>query len=184
MLCRYTAEQLQTMFDPASAVNRNRSGARECSVCHASAEELTAYSDQEAPEIQACPTCRGLFRFGEQLLQADVLVVQEAKAGDILRLPGWKRELSVRVVPVDQARAAGRTAVRVYVKNAPPEQAASAMLPRASDAAANRVFILGNPFAGQSDFLAARLSCAKLCRTYIPPTKRAAEVPCCHAGGP
>ncbi len=114
-LCRYNEDQLREMFSPESNCNRTLDGARECGICHSSSRNLSAYHEDD--EVEACQTCRNLFRMGERMLRNDVFLVSTEEQADALPLPGMKRSLFLYSVAEGSIAAQKMPVTRLYLKN-------------------------------------------------------------------
>ena len=114
-LQRYSPEQLQQLFDPMSSCNRVQDAARECAVCHTSTVELAPYP--ASPELAACPTCAGLYTFGERVLNHPVLCVGAQKGEASVPLPGEQGDVFLSAEALADVQSGERPFSRLYVKN-------------------------------------------------------------------
>lgn len=114
-LCRYSAEQLDALFTPTSALNQLHDAARECATCRTSTTELTPY--READGVEACPMCNALYAFGQRILEQDVFCVGVQGGADMLPLPGIGRELYLAAESVESVERLPQPPERIYIKN-------------------------------------------------------------------
>ena len=117
-LCRYDEENLAALFSPDSDFNRNRNGARECSICHMSNVDLEPYNTEDGTE--ACPMCRNLFLLGQSVIAEELAFIVTKTAGrDALPLPGLKEDYYLKAVSstAESLQKNKPLAVRIYVKN-------------------------------------------------------------------
>lgn len=110
---RYNKTQLVNLFNPESNYNKNKSGNRECGICHTSVVDVFPY--QAGSDTMACPTCRALFRLGEKILLDDVCVVDENNTEDAVPVPALGRKLYLHTSKVNETNDG--SIVRRYVKN-------------------------------------------------------------------
>ena len=110
---RYNKSQLADLFNPESNYNKNKSGNRECGICHTSVVDVSPY--QVGSDTMACPTCRALFRLGEKILLDDICVVDENNTEDAIPVPAIGRKLYLHTSKDGEGN--DTTSVRRYVKN-------------------------------------------------------------------
>lgn len=88
-LCRYNQEQLSTMFDPISDINRTRDGSRECGICHTSSvDKLDEFHGKHDGNTKACDLCNKLYDFGKKII-SDKNIFAVVESDDGLPLPSW-----------------------------------------------------------------------------------------------
>lgn len=114
-LCRYTAEQLQRMFDPHSHYNHLIDSSRECAICHMSSSHLRPYGDADTGD-EACDACNGLFRLGQKALKKNVFYIAAVPSPNAVPLPGLDGEFYLDII--DKAELSQREMPRrLYIKN-------------------------------------------------------------------
>ena len=117
-LCRYDEGNLERLFSPESEFNKNRNGARECSICHMSNVNLKPYNTED--ESEACPVCRNLFLLGQAVISEETaFIVSKNQSKDALPIPGIQEDYYLKTissVPAELQRNKP-LAVRIYVKN-------------------------------------------------------------------
>lgn len=114
-LQRYTAKQLEMLFNPMSPCNCVQDAARECAVCHTSTVGLVSYP--ASPELAACPTCAGLYTFGERVLKYPVLCVRPQEGEASVPLPGDQGDVFLSAEALADVQRGERPFSRLYVKN-------------------------------------------------------------------
>ena len=98
-----------------SSCSRVQDAARECAVCHTSTVELAPYP--ASPELAACPTCAGLYTFGERVLNHPVLCVGAQKGEASVPLPGEQGDVFLSAEALADVQSGERPFSRLYVKN-------------------------------------------------------------------
>ena len=115
-LQRYTGGQLKELFSPESGINHISDGQRECSICHASNDAMTLGPYGGDSNVEACPSCDGLYRLGQKALAGDVFAVSVHASDDAVPLPGKDGDVFLSAIKKGELKSRN-DALRLYVKN-------------------------------------------------------------------
>lgn len=114
---RYDANQLSSLFQPNSILNRVEDGTHECNICHTSSKKLAIYADSE--DTWACSICCSLRNLGEELLKHSALVVLDTPDDNLpgIELPSLQGRRYLMAMSEQEVEKYASHVQRIYVKN-------------------------------------------------------------------